>query len=114
MALEQVGGTEARSGISRLTTEYIYWPILSGDGLDGTNTSIGFAAGQGEPTIWNPAEVVPNPDDPAQNVIRLLVGPDGGVDLSPDEGQSKTHRVWVKINFGAESIVRFIGTLVVR
>lgn len=117
MALEVVGGTEEKSGISRLTTEYLYWPIVSDDDLSGAVASVAFKTGTGKPAAgeFETAAVVPNPDDGTQDAVRCLVGPElTGVDLTPDTADSTTYRVWVKLETGSENIVRLAGNLVVR
>ena len=117
MALKVIGGTEEKSGISRLTTEYIYWPIISDDDFLGTTASVAFKTGTGKPAPgdFNSAEVVPNPDDPTGQAVRCLVGPElTGVDLSPATAEPATYRVWVRLATGSENIVRLAGNLVVR
>lgn len=116
MALEEIGGTETTSGISRLTTEYLFWLIESDEDFTNDTGSVAFMAGSDvKPTVtdWNPADIVPNPDDPAQLSVRLLVGPDGGVDLTP-ETSNTVYSVWVKVVTASETFVRRAGTLLVR
>jgi hypothetical protein len=128
MALENIGGTEATSGISRKTTEYLYWVFTEAPDLAGTTTYVAFVEGQNDkpegiaastPAAlgeWITAPVVENPDNAAQDALRLLVGPGPGADitLTPGGTTPVTYRVWARIDIGDEQIVRRMGTLTVR
>jgi hypothetical protein len=117
MALQQVGGAESKSGISRLTREYLYWRIQSNNDLSGAAASVAFVIDDtGRPTTenWTAADIVPDPDDGTKFAIRLLVGPNTDRDLTPVSTDAVTYRVWIKLEIGSESIVRRVGTLLVR
>lgn len=124
MALEQVGGVEQKSGISRLTLEHLFWKVESDNDLTSATAAVAFAPNTAlaKPVAQDfvVAEIVPDPDDPLANAVRLLVGPAGDKDLTPATDDPVTYRVWVRINIlGAgdvvqQSIVRSVGTLLVR
>jgi hypothetical protein len=117
MALQVVGGTEATSGISRLTKEYLYWIITSVNDLSGTTASMAFmedAVTRPAPADWVDADIVDNPDNAAQKAIRILIGPGGDKELTPPTDATITYRAWVKLDTAVESIVRQAGTLIVR
>lgn len=118
MALEEIGGVEATSGISRLTTEYLYWHITSDDDFSLDTAEVAFMPSNTTKPAeidWNPATIVANPDDATQDSVRLLVGPDtGGIDLSPETSSAVTYSVWVRITTASERFVRRAGTLLVR
>lgn len=117
MALQQIGGVEAKSGISRLTTEYLYWRIDTEDDFSNDTASVAFlpdAEGKPDAGDWSIAEIVVDPDDATYSAVRLLVGPDGGENLTPVDTNSVTYRVWIKIETGTETFVRTAGTLLVR
>lgn len=116
MALQEVGGTETTSGISRLTTEYLFWLVDSDEDFSTDAAQVAFMAGTDiKPAVndWNPADIVPNPDNAAQTSVRLLVGPAGGIDLTP-ETSNTVYSVWIKITTASETFVRRAGTLLVR
>lgn len=116
MALQNIGGSTEKSGISRLTTEYIYWNITSEADLGSASAQVAFTT-EGKPAggDWNSAEIVSTPGASEQNSVRILVGPDyDGVDLDPTTTEPQTYDVWVKIDTGSEAIVRRAGTLKVR
>lgn len=116
MALQEVGGTESTSGISRLTTEYLFWLIDSDEDFTTDTAEVAFMAGSDiKPATedWNAASIVPNPDNETQLSVRLLVGPSGGVDLTPVENNT-TYSVWIRITTASETFVRRAGTLLVR
>jgi hypothetical protein len=118
MALQVVGGAAAKTGISRLTTEYLYFGILSNNNFDGATVEVAFkVAGSGKPQSadWTQAEIVPTPGNASQNSIRVFVGPDGGgVDLTPSGDSEANYEIYARISRGAERIVRPLGTLRVR
>lgn len=117
MALEEIGGVETTSGISRLTTEYLYWHLTSDNDFSGDTASVAFmASGSTKPggSDWTVADIVPNPDDSAQDSVRLLVGPDGEKDLTPGGDSATTYNVWIKLTTVSETFVRRAGTLLVR
>lgn len=116
MALQEVGGTEVTSGISRLTTEYLYWLITSDEDFSADTAEVAFMESNTvKPGIgdWNAADIVPNPDVPTQDSVRLLVGPSGGVDLTPPQDNT-IYSVWIRITTVSETFVRRAGTLLVR
>lgn len=118
MALEVVGGFEAKDGISRLTTEYLYWPLTTDDDFSAATASAAFLeTNTSKPgsADWVTAEVVTNPDDVTSQAVRLLVGPElTGYDLTPATSDTLTYYVWVKLATSTEVIVRRAGTLQVR
>lgn len=116
MALDKV---DAR-GISRLSTEYLYWPIVSDEDFSDANAYVAFVVGDEHPepveSPWVPASIVENPDDAEQQAVELLVGPDGE-DLSPADQNMVVYRVWVRLDTGIETqqdFVRQAGRLAVR
>ena len=117
MALETVGGASPQDGISRLTTEYIYWKIVSDTDFVGAAVYVAFKEESGDKPSeqdWNSGDLLEHPDDPESDAIRILVGPDGGVDLTPETSAPKTYRVWLRIDTQEENIIRSAGTLKVR
>ena len=117
MALETVGGTSPQDGISRLTTEYIYWKIVSDENFSSADAYVAFKEESGDKPSeqdWEAAEILEHPDDPENDAIRVLVGADGGVDLTPETASPQTYRVWLRIDTLEENIVRSAGTLKVR
>jgi hypothetical protein len=116
MPLQQVGATETLAGISRLTREYLYWRLTSGNNLSGVSASVAFAVGTSIPGTgdWRTAAIVADPDEPASSAVRLMVGP-GSLAPWPNPGtEPVTYRVWIMLNNGVEEIVRNVGTIVVR
>jgi hypothetical protein len=117
MALQQVGGVETKTGISRLTREYLYWRITSNNNVQSASAEVAFVStvdGRPAENDWTPATIVADPDDATKSAIRLLVGPGGVIDLSPPTDVELTYRVWIRITIGTEQIVRRVGTLLVR
>jgi len=118
MSLQLVGGTLTTEGVSRLTTEHIYFPVTTSDSLTGYSTFVAFMDSVDlRPTLsdWNPSSVVNNPDDVSNQAIRILIGPElSGVDLTPITSAEKTYHVFVKIETPNESIIRRAGVLKVR
>jgi hypothetical protein len=118
MALQVVGGATTKTGISRLTTEYLYFGITSNNDMTNATAEVAFkVAGVGKPEAsdWYPAEVVQTPGSLTQNSLRILVGPDGSaVNLTPPTSSEATYDVWARISRGVERIVRPMGTLKVR
>jgi hypothetical protein len=117
MALQQVGGTEQKSGVSRLTSEYLYWIITSDDDFSAATAEVAFLPNSADtkPEVgdWSVADIVANPDNSEQSAVRLLVGPNGK-DLTPQTTGPVTYRVWIKIDTQSEQFVRSAGTLLVR
>lgn len=118
MALEEIGGVETTSGISRLTTEFLFWHITSETDFSAATPEVAFMVNNTtKPTEldWNAATMVKNPDNIAQDSIRLLVGPGvGGVDLTPADTNAVTYSVWIRLTTVDEKFVRRAGTLLVR
>lgn len=119
MALQQVGGTEEKTGISRLTTEYLYWIIESSNSFTepADTPYIAFIdadGGKPQTSDWNQASFETSPDDPEKLSIRLLVGPEGGKDLTPTGSLPLTYKVWARIDTASENFVRLVGNLTVR
>lgn len=119
MALETVGGPVSKTGMSRLTTEHVYFPITTDDDLTGFTVSLAFkdqsTALKPEIADWVVGTLVASPDDPVVQTIRILIGPDlTGHNLTPPTAESVTYAVWVKIETGSEIIVRPAGTLAIR
>lgn len=127
MALEQVGGAEQKSGISRLTLEHLYWKVLSNNNLTNAEAEVAFMPNtvttKPGAADFSPAMIVADPDNEGAKAVRLLVGPGGDEDLTPETDDPATYRVWVRINIWndiitkdtlEQSIVRNVGTLVVR
>jgi len=119
MALQIVGGKISKEGMSRLTTEYVYWPIVTDTTIDESVTAeLAFVDDSKiKPSTgdWTGAEIVVNPDDVQQNALRLLIGPEGGdKDLTPSTQGDMVYHVWVRISSGEERIVRRAGTLKIR
>lgn len=114
MALDKV---DAR-GISRLSTENLYWPIVSDEDFSDADAYVAFVVGDEHPSPgdWVDASVVENPDDAEQQAVELLVGP-GGEDLSPDDQNMSVYSVWVRLDTGIptqQDFVRQAGRLAVR
>lgn len=117
MALEEIGGAEPTSGISRLTTEYLYWHMTTEQDFSGDTAEVAFMPqSTTKPGVsdWTAADIVTNPDDGAQNSVRLLVGPGGAKDLTPVGDTAVTYSVWIRITTVSETFVRRAGTLLVR
>jgi len=117
MALEEIGGVESTSGISRLTTEYLYWHITSDSSFSAATAEVAFMpqnTTKPQEVDWNTATMTTNPDNVSQESIQLLVGPQGGVDLTPGTENAVTYSVWVRLTTGTERFVRRAGTLLVR
>jgi hypothetical protein len=127
MALEQIGSIEAKTGISRLTLEHLYWRVLSNNNLDTASAAVAFSpntvTAKPTPAQFTAAAIVVDPDDEARKAVRLLFGPGGDIELTPSGDDPVTYKVWVRIDIwsgpGAtgtleQSIVRSVGTLVVR
>lgn len=76
--------------------------------ITGTPPQFAFLTGSGNPAVtdWHTGEWDP---DAADDVARILVGPDGGaLELDADR-----YRVWIKFAGGAETLVIPTGTLTV-
>lgn len=119
MSLETVGGPVSTEGLSRLTTEHIYFPITTVESLAGVTASVAFITTQdGEPlpADWVAASIVNLPySDPVTEAVRILVGPDlTGHDLTPASAADQIYYCWVKLETGSEIIVRTAGTLTVH
>ena len=127
MALEQIGGAEQKSGISRLTLEHLYWRVLSNNNLSNAEAEVALTPNsvttKPAAEAFTTAEIVTDPDNEAQKAVRLLVGPGGDKTLTPSTDEPETYRVWIRINIWdsiteknnlEQSIVRSVGTLVVR
>lgn len=118
MPLQVVGGTTPKSGISRLTTEFLYWTLTTSIDLSDANAEIAFIDDeQTKPSSqdWYVADIMPTPGDEDTPAVRILVGPENGdADLTPPTSEQVVYYVWVKIIKDVETIVRRAGTLLVR
>ncbi len=97
-------------GISKLTTEYLYWEIDTATNLDDVTSEVAFIdeSNGGEPLDedWVTAELVDHPLDPDHKAVRLLVGPWDGSNGSPYELESGDYTVWIRLTTDTERIVR--------
>ena len=117
--LTPVGVSGSQSGMSRLTTEYVYWPFQGDNAIfTEADAQVSFrSSGDIKPgeEDWFEASIIEYPDDATLLAVRALIGPkNGGVDLTPDTAESVNYYVWVKIITSNEEIVRRAGTLMIR
>jgi hypothetical protein len=120
MSLQVVGGPAAKSGMSRLTTEHIYFPIKTDQSLDGVSVSLAFLpSSEAKPATedWVSSDLVDTPGAPTDTPmsIRLLVGPElSAHTLTPASPSGQTYHCWAKLTTGSEVVVRRAGTLMIR
>lgn len=139
MELEQVGGIKSKTGISRLTTEYLYWHIDSDYDFSSALAHIAFVENTRnsmpslykEPAVeesgeesgesgeesdqWYEASIVQRPDGEDGWSVQALIGPAGGIDLSPDGENPLVYKVWIRLETNdGQAFVRLAGSLAVR
>ena len=102
--------------MSRLTREYVFWPVETQDDLSTSTVEVAFkdnAVDKPEEVDWEDATLV---EDGSGNWrVRALVGPDhvDSIDLTPPTADFIDYESWVRLTDNPERIVRRTGVVTI-
>jgi len=101
--------------LSRLTREFVHWPITTTNDLTGATAEVAFLANPSDlpdESDWEGAELV---EAAAGWLVRALVGPGhvDSIDLTP-AGGSQDYQTWVRVSDEPERPVRRPGVVTVE
>lgn len=102
--------------ISRLTREFIHWPLTTTNDLTEATAELAYMEDQSDlPTEsdWNEGELL---EVSGGWRVRSLVGPDhaNAKDLTPSGQQEQDYQAWMRIEDSPELIVRRVGVITVE
>jgi hypothetical protein len=102
--------------ISRLTREFLFWPVITQNNLSSASAEVAFMTDLSslpDTADWNDAVIVEDGDN---YKVRILVGPDhiDSVDLTPAGSEPVDYQTWVRITDSPERPVRRPGVITVE
>ena len=101
--------------ISRLSKEYLFFPVTTSDDLTGATAELAFMAdATALPGVsdWVNADIIGDVNSGYQ--LRVLIGPGAPVNLTPGDANPVSYQVWSKITDATEAPVRKPGVVTIE